>query len=596
MKTKTMVLALLTVAGSALAQNAVVNSQPGTFVDISGLGGATAILNGAVANDDVNTPITTTVTNSMFTETTLRVCTNGYIQFGGATGATDWTNATIGAGTNSPVAPNTSQALFVFWDDMLFPANSGENIYWIEGPATGFGLPASRGNVLIIQWNNVAHYNGGLPQGNGTYQVQIFQNVVGGVAAQMLYNDVTFENATMDGGVSATVGYAAGTNGGSGSSNNFLYSFNTANSIHAGDVLSVLVNTAPTPPTATGTAAPASAVPGDTVVYSVAVTPGANPASTGLSVHGNLTAVGGSASALFHDDGLNGDAAAGDGTFSFSYVIPAAATGGSYTVPVTVTDAQARSGNTTITGTIFNPTDLGQIGAGAGGTEVVTTHDVPINAAGEIAWYKFSIGTDVLTSSTNYLDIDTEPTAPDGTPAVGSINDTELGVYALDGTLLAFDDDAGSDYHTQLSFGDSTNTRAPFGNGSAGNGRNGDLFTGTYYIAGGLYNVVFGANFVVTSTSTATGTFQLNFRTNIPGGGTGPVCGAADVGGVGGVAGADNHLDNNDFVVFIDFFFNHNPIADQGSTGGAPGADGAWDNNDFVVFIDNFFTAPASCR
>jgi len=38
----------------------------------------------------------------------------------------------------------------------------------------------------------------------------------------------------------------------------------------------------------------------------------------------------------------------------------------------------------------------------------------------------------------------------------------------------------------------------------------------------------------------------------------------------GGVAGFDNHLDNNDFVVFIDFFFNHNPLADQGSTGGAP--------------------------
>jgi hypothetical protein len=76
----------------------------------------------------------------------------------------------------------------------------------------------------------------------------------------------------------------------------------------------------------------------------------------------------------------------------------------------------------------------------------------------------------------------------------------------------------------------------------------------------------------------------------------GPVCGAADVGGTGGVAGADGHLDNNDFVVFIDFFFNHNPLADQGSIGGTPGADGLWDNNDFVVFIDNFFNAPASCR
>ena len=50
-------------------------------------------------------------------------------------------------------------------------------------------------------------------------------------------------------------------------------------------------------------------------------------------------------------------------------------------------------------------------------------------------------------------------------------------------------------------------------------------------------------------------------------GGRGNVCGAADVGGVGGVQGADNHLDNNDFVVFIDLFFGHSPLADQGDQG-----------------------------
>jgi hypothetical protein len=67
-------------------------------------------------------------------------------------------------------------------------------------------------------------------------------------------------------------------------------------------------------------------------------------------------------------------------------------------------------------------------------------------------------------------------------------------------------------------------------------------------------------------------------------------CGPADVGSQGGVQGPDGILDNNDFVVFITLFFNHDPIADMGSQGGVPGADGAWDNNDFVVFIDKFFT------
>ncbi|HYD00320.1 MAG TPA: GC-type dockerin domain-anchored protein, partial [Phycisphaerales bacterium] len=74
-------------------------------------------------------------------------------------------------------------------------------------------------------------------------------------------------------------------------------------------------------------------------------------------------------------------------------------------------------------------------------------------------------------------------------------------------------------------------------------------------------------------------------------GGTGPEqCGPADVGSTGGVPGADGALDNNDFVVFIDYFFSQNPIADFGSTGGVPGPDGQWNNNDFVVFIDLFFT------
>jgi hypothetical protein len=598
MKSKVFVLALATAAGTAIAQNSIVSDQPGTFVDISGLAGTHAIFNGAVANDDVNNAITTTVTNSVFTSTTLRVCTNGYIQFGGATGATDYTNATIAPGTNSPVLPNTTQALFVFWDDMLLPANSGFNVYWMEGPAASFGLPAARGNVLIVQWNNVGHYNAGVAVGNATYQAQIYQNAVGNIAAQMLYPDVTFDNATFDNGVTATVGFAAGTTGGAGSASNVLYSFNTANSIPNGTVLSLMVPGGPLPPSVAGAAAPAAAQIGDTVLYTASVSPGANPTSTGISVHGDLTAVGGGSSVVFHDDGLTGDAAAGDGIYSFRYVIPAGTADGPYSVPVAVTDAQARNASAAIAASIFSApaaTDLGQIGAGAGGTEVVTTVDVDIQA-GAITWLKFSIGTDVLNAGTNYMDIDTEPSGDDGAPTVGSINDTELGLYTSGSLFVATDDDDGSNWHTQLSFGDNTNARAAFGNGVAGNGRDGNLTAATYYLAAGCFNSVFNNNFDATSTSAAAGTIQVNFRTNIPGGNTGPACGAADVGGVGGVAGADNHLDNNDFVVFIDFFFNHNPIADQGSTGGAPGADGAWDNNDFVVFIDNFFTAPASCR
>ncbi|HZW06226.1 MAG TPA: GC-type dockerin domain-anchored protein [Phycisphaerales bacterium] len=63
----------------------------------------------------------------------------------------------------------------------------------------------------------------------------------------------------------------------------------------------------------------------------------------------------------------------------------------------------------------------------------------------------------------------------------------------------------------------------------------------------------------------------------------------ADLGVTGGVPGRDGTYDNNDFVVFIDYFFAQNPRADLGSTGGVFGPDGAFDNNDFVSFINEFF-------
>jgi hypothetical protein len=66
-------------------------------------------------------------------------------------------------------------------------------------------------------------------------------------------------------------------------------------------------------------------------------------------------------------------------------------------------------------------------------------------------------------------------------------------------------------------------------------------------------------------------------------------CGPADVGSEGGAEGPDGILDNNDFIVFIGWFFALDTRADIGITGGATGSDGAWDNNDFIVFINFFF-------
>jgi hypothetical protein len=73
----------------------------------------------------------------------------------------------------------------------------------------------------------------------------------------------------------------------------------------------------PTNPSGTGAADPASVAAGDSTLLTVAVTPGTNPASTSLTVSGDLAAIGGLADQSFFDDGSSGDVTAGDNIFSF---------------------------------------------------------------------------------------------------------------------------------------------------------------------------------------------------------------------------------------------------------------------------------------
>ncbi len=63
----------------------------------------------------------------------------------------------------------------------------------------------------------------------------------------------------------------------------------------------------------------------------------------------------------------------------------------------------------------------------------------------------------------------------------------------------------------------------------------------------------------------------------------------ADVGMQGGQPGSDGVMDNNDFIVFIDGFFQGETWADLGMQGGMAGPDGTFDANDFIVYIDLFF-------
>lgn len=112
---------------------------------------------------------------------------------------------------------------------------------------------------------------------------------------------------------------------------------------------------APTPPTGVGAATPAAGAAGDPTTLTVAVTPGANPISTGIQITANLAAIGGSSTQAFFDDGTNGDVTGGDNVFSFGATVPPSTTTGAKLLPVTVSDAEARSSSTSITYTVLPP-------------------------------------------------------------------------------------------------------------------------------------------------------------------------------------------------------------------------------------------------
>ncbi|HEX6834311.1 MAG TPA: choice-of-anchor X domain-containing protein, partial [Rudaea sp.] len=111
----------------------------------------------------------------------------------------------------------------------------------------------------------------------------------------------------------------------------------------------------PTLPTGAGLATPGTVNEGSAALLTVTVTPGSNPTSTGLAVKANLTAIGGSATQTFYDDGTHGDALAGDGVFTFNATVSVNAAPGPLNLSATITDAQARTTPATIS---LNITDI----------------------------------------------------------------------------------------------------------------------------------------------------------------------------------------------------------------------------------------------
>ena len=116
-----------------------------------------------------------------------------------------------------------------------------------------------------------------------------------------------------------------------------------------------------TGPSGVGAANPATVEVGDTTLLTVAVTPGADPTSTGLAVFADLGPIGGDALQPFTDDGLNGDVTPGDGTFSYSATVQDVESG-SKVITATISDTQGRSATTGITLTVEGePTQIWEL-------------------------------------------------------------------------------------------------------------------------------------------------------------------------------------------------------------------------------------------
>lgn len=100
---------------------------------------------------------------------------------------------------------------------------------------------------------------------------------------------------------------------------------------------------------------PTTVAPSGNTLITVTIIPATTPPSTGITVTGNLSSLGGSANQTFFDDGTNGDATVGDNVYSYRQAVPADAAGGVKNITAVAADQQARSVNMTINITVNAP-------------------------------------------------------------------------------------------------------------------------------------------------------------------------------------------------------------------------------------------------
>jgi DNA/RNA endonuclease G (NUC1) len=231
---------------------------------------------------------------------------------------------------------------------------------------------------------------------------------IGGSATQQFFDNGTNGDVTAGDNVfsfNATV--ASGTSGGVKSLPFTITETSPLSRTGTGSIsLTVL---AATNPSGAGAANPNSVLPGETSVLTVTVTPGSNPPSSALTVTADLSAIGGSASQQFFDDGVNGgDAVAGNNVFTYTATVSSLTTSGAKSLPFSIGDAQSRSGSGSISLTVQQPPPpvdhlvISQLYGGGGNSGATFTNDyveiynptgISFNLAGWSLQYASAAGT-----------------------------------------------------------------------------------------------------------------------------------------------------------------------------------------------------------
>jgi hypothetical protein len=201
---------------------------------------------------------------------------------------------------------------------------------------------------------------------------------IGGSVSQQFFDDGTHGDAVAGDNVFS---YQATVPGATNAGAKMIpISISDAQSRTGNTAISLTVTPSTTPPTGVGAANPNSLNLGDTTLLTVTVTPGGTPTSTGITVNGDLSQIGGSASQQFYDDGTHGDAVAGDNVFSFQIAIASGTSPGAKSLPISIGDAQSRTNTASIALSIIPPpppttVKISQVYGGGGNSGATYTND-----------------------------------------------------------------------------------------------------------------------------------------------------------------------------------------------------------------------------